>query len=86
MAEFATPSAAAIADATTEKKRPEKPDEEAYKAALKKAEKEHADVKAKFVSHLFYLSIPHPIRPPVATHVRVSKNNLIIPRMPPEPS
>jgi hypothetical protein len=30
--------------------KPEKPDEEAYKAALKKAEKEHADSMARFVS------------------------------------
>lgn len=54
MAEFATPSAAAVAtsgaDPVVEKKKPEKPDEEAYNAALKKAEKEHADSMAKFVS------------------------------------
>jgi hypothetical protein len=29
--------------------KPEKPDEEAYKASLKKAEKDHADAMAKFV-------------------------------------
>jgi hypothetical protein len=51
MADVATPSAAAIFDASVEKKKPEKPDEELYKANLKKAEKEHADAKAKFVSH-----------------------------------
>jgi hypothetical protein len=52
MADVATPSAAAMFDASTEKKKPEKPDEELYKANLKKAEKEHADAKAKFVSLL----------------------------------
>lgn len=52
MADVATPSAAAMFDASAEKKKPEKPDEESYKASLKKAEKEHADSKAKFVSLL----------------------------------
>jgi hypothetical protein len=52
MAELATPSAAAMFDATTEKKKPERPDEELYKSNLKKAEKELADAKAKFVSHI----------------------------------
>jgi len=60
MADVATPSGAAMFDAgnASEKKpttKPEKPDEEAYKANLKKAEKEHADVMAKLVS----LSIRH---------------------------
>jgi hypothetical protein len=54
MAEVATPSGAAMFDggATVEKKKlekPEKPDEEAYKANLKKAEKEHADSMTKLV-------------------------------------
>lgn len=59
MADLATPSGAAMFDAggPTEKKqpaftKPEKPDEEVYKAAVKKAEKEHADVMAKLVSIL----------------------------------
>ncbi len=56
MADVATPSGAAMFDAggpnTKENKKPEKPDEDAYKAALKKAEKEHADSMAKFVSEL----------------------------------
>lgn len=56
MADVATPSGAAMLDAggpnTKENKKPEKPDEEAYKASLKKAEKEHADSMAKFVSGL----------------------------------
>jgi hypothetical protein len=56
MADVATPSAAAMFDASTEKKKPEKPDEELYKANLKKAEKEHADAKTKFVSQLIYHS------------------------------
>ncbi|EKD19766.1 uncharacterized protein L3040_001888 [Drepanopeziza brunnea f. sp. 'multigermtubi'] len=50
MAELATPSGAAMFDAggaKKEHKKPEKPDEEAYKAALKKAEKEYADSMAK---------------------------------------
>lgn len=58
MADVATPSGAAMFDAgapVEEKKKgsekPEKPDEEAYKAALKKAEKDHADAQAKCVSH-----------------------------------
>jgi len=55
MADLATPSAAAIFDATTEKKKPEKPDEELYKTNLKKAEKEHADAKTRFVSNILQL-------------------------------
>jgi hypothetical protein len=51
MADVATPSAGAMFDASAEKKKPEKPDEELYKANLKSAEKEHVDAKAKFVSH-----------------------------------
>jgi hypothetical protein len=38
------------------KKKPEKPDEEMYSAELKKAEKEHAEAKAKFVC--YYLPFP----------------------------
>lgn len=56
MADVATPSGAAMFDAGgAEKKKPErlekpeKPDEEVYKASLKKAEKDHADAMAKFV-------------------------------------
>ena len=49
MAAVAPP--AAPVDAKKENVKPEKPDEEAYKASLKKAEKEHADSMAKFVSH-----------------------------------
>jgi len=58
MADVATPSGAAMFDAggASEKKpaitKPEKPDEEAYKANLKKAEKEHTDVMTKLVSQL----------------------------------
>lgn len=47
MADVATPSGAAMFDAGAVHKKPEKPDEEAYKASLKKAEKEHADSMAK---------------------------------------
>ncbi|CAL3969840.1 unnamed protein product [Diplocarpon coronariae] len=50
MADVASPSGAAMFDAggaTKEKKKPEKPDEDAYKAALKKAEKDHAESMAK---------------------------------------
>ena len=56
MADLATPSGAAMFDAggPSEKKnaitKPEKPDEETYKANLKQAEKEHADVMTKLVS------------------------------------
>lgn len=59
MADVATPSGAAMFDAgnASEKKpahttKPEKPDEEAHKANLKKADKEHADVMTKLVSFL----------------------------------
>ena len=56
MADVATPSGAAEHGGAPDKKdkkvieKPEKPDEEAYKAALKKAEKEHAVSVEKFVS------------------------------------
>jgi len=51
MAELATPSGAEMFDAAAKKKleKPEKPDEDAYKTNLKKAEKEHADSMAKYV-------------------------------------
>jgi len=67
MADVATPSAAAMFDASAEKKKPEKPDEELYKANLRKAEKEFADAKAKFVSNPIYNSteqVPKPHRHP----------------------
>lgn len=57
MADVATPSGAAMFDGGAQDKKekkviekPEKPDEETYKAALKKAEKEHATSMEKFVS------------------------------------
>jgi hypothetical protein len=57
MADVATPSGAAMFDGGAQDKKekkvvekPEKPDEEAYKAALKKAEKEHSTSMDKFVS------------------------------------
>ncbi len=57
MADVATPSGAAMFDGGAQDKKekkviekPEKPDEETYKAALKKAEKEHAASMEKFVS------------------------------------
>jgi hypothetical protein len=50
MADVASP--AAPVDAKRENVKPEKPDEVAYKASLKKAEKEHADSMTKFVSNL----------------------------------
>jgi hypothetical protein len=55
MADVATSSGAAIDAKKTVVEKPEKPDEETYKASLKKAEKEHADAMAKFVRE-------HPIR------------------------
>jgi len=42
--------------------KPEKPDEETYNIALKKAEKEHADTKAKFVSISFRMRLHLPCR------------------------
>jgi hypothetical protein len=48
MADIATP--ASPVDAKKEHVKPEKPDEEAYKASLKKAEKDHTESMAKFVS------------------------------------
>jgi len=56
MADVATPSGATMFDGGAPDKdkkvveKPEKPDEEVYKAALKKAEKEHALSMEKFVS------------------------------------
>ena len=55
MADVATPSGAAMFNGGAQEKKkviekPEKPDEETYKAALKKAEKEHATSMEKFVS------------------------------------
>jgi len=53
MADVATPSGAAMFDGgAVEKKKvekPEKPDEEVYKANLQKAEKAHQAAQAKFV-------------------------------------
>lgn len=57
MADLATPSGAAMFDAANVHKKPEKPDEEAYKASLKKAEKDHADSMAKLVSEFLYLCV-----------------------------
>ena len=56
MAEVASPSAPI--DAKKDLVKPEKPDEEAYKAALKKAEKEHADSMTKFVSYPIFKLYP----------------------------
>jgi hypothetical protein len=61
MADVATPSAAAIFDAAAEKakpvaEKPNKPDEDAYKVTLKKAEKEHQDSMSKFVSEFIYFA------------------------------
>ncbi len=63
MADVATPSGAAMFDGGAQDKKekkviekPEKPDEETYKAALKKAEKEHAASMEKFVSQFPSLS------------------------------
>ncbi|PBP26145.1 nuclear segregation protein [Diplocarpon rosae] len=63
MADVATPSGAAMFDAggaTKENRRPEKPDEEAYKAALKKAEKDHADSMAKLSAIKTKLDVAKP--------------------------
>lgn len=52
MADLSNSSAAAVVDGVASKKelqKPEKPNEEAFQAALKKAIKEHADAQAKFV-------------------------------------
>jgi hypothetical protein len=51
MADVATASGAAMFDAGAVHKKPEKPDEDTYKANLKKAEKEHADAMVKLVSY-----------------------------------
>ena len=63
MADVATPSGAAMFDAGSSEQqkktttKPEKPDEEAYKAALKKAEKEQSDCMAKLVSNCEFYSV-----------------------------
>lgn len=49
MADTAAP--AAPIEAKQENIKPEKPDEDAHKAALKQAEKSHADVMVKLVSY-----------------------------------
>lgn len=77
MADVATPSGAdGGAQDRKEKKvieKPEKPDEEAYKATLKKAEKEHATSMDKFVSaiprHLSKRA--QDIRQPAVTHTNI---------------
>jgi hypothetical protein len=54
MTALATTLVATMPDTGAEKKtveRPEKPNEELYNAELKKAEKEHAEAKIKFVSY-----------------------------------
>ena len=58
MADVATPSGAAMFDGGAQDKKkvsekPEKPNEEAYKANLKKAEKEHATSMEKLVCVFF---------------------------------
>jgi hypothetical protein len=50
MADVASPTTPIEAGTKKDNVKPEKPDEEVYKAALKKAEKEHADSMTKFVS------------------------------------
>lgn len=69
MADLQTPSAVAIstidagsdkvasapAQPQAQKSRPEKPDEQLYKEKLAKAEKEHADAKAKLVSSVLIM-------------------------------
>jgi hypothetical protein len=65
MADVATPS---VEDKKTKVfEKPEKPDEDAFKSALKKAEKEHADAQAKFVSVL--RSITSCAMPSVGTNI-----------------
>jgi hypothetical protein len=49
MADVATPP---VVDEKKKVEKPEKPDEETYLAALKKATKEQADAQAKFVNIL----------------------------------
>lgn len=64
MAELATPSAAqvATADATASQEkqqhvRPEKPDEDKYKEALAKAEKEHQAAQDRLVRYISNISL-----------------------------
>jgi len=58
MADVATPSGAAMFDAgSSGHKRPEVPDQAVYEAALKQAEKEHAEATAKYVSHGSFMCI-----------------------------
>lgn len=56
--------------------KPEKPDEEAYKLALKNAEKEHADSMAKFVSSspLELLEMSHAL-PGIGSVIPIYKNS-----------
>jgi len=62
MADVATPSGATMFDGGAQDKKkgtekPEKPDEEVYKANLKKAEKEHADSMVKLVCAFPYFEV-----------------------------
>jgi hypothetical protein len=61
MAELATPSAAqvATADATAPQQhvRPEKPDDDKFKEALAKAEKEHQAAQDKLVRYICNISL-----------------------------
>lgn len=50
MADVAAPKLNGEKKEKVELVKPERPDEETYRAALKKAEKEHADAMTKFVS------------------------------------
>jgi hypothetical protein len=63
MADVASPAAPVDGSAKKENVKPEKPDEEVYKASLKKAEKEHADSMAKFVSE----PLAHACETPLST-------------------
>jgi hypothetical protein len=77
MADVATPSGAPMFDGGAQEKKkgiekPEKPDEDTYKAALKKAEKEHAVSMEKFVSAIFILiTIDHLVRNGVGSLLQV---------------
>lgn len=64
--------AAAPVAATTEKKRPEKPDEAAFEAAKEKAKKEHKIAQDKFVcGPQFLYQWPHPL---IVIRVRIIVN------------
>jgi hypothetical protein len=84
MADVATPSGAAMFDGGAQDKKkatfekPDKPDEEVYKANLKKAEKEHVASMEKLVRGLFRFCSFSKVGAKVARQPAVTHTNFFI--------